>query len=377
MNDVISLSKQLINITSVSPEDNGCLELIIPRLEKLGFNIEIITANNASNLWARYGNSSPVICFLGHTDVVPPGPLEKWSSPPFEATEKNNLLYGRGAADMKTAVAAQVIAIEAFIHQHPDFKGSVALLLTSAEEDFCELGTPKVVEYLQQTQQKIDYCIVGEPSCSELLGDTIKVGRRGSLHGKLIIYGKQGHIAYPHLASNPIHNACAALAQLTKTVWDKGNADFPPTSFQIYNIQAGVGADNVIPGELHVGFNFRFSPESTEHQLKQVVTDILTQYQLHYEITWHLSGLPFHCQDQTFINICKSAITSVTQQIPQLSTAGGTSDGRFIAPLGVNIIEFGVLNKTIHQVNEHCAIADIENLARIYQQILINFFHEK
>ncbi len=372
MNNVIELSKQLINIASVSPEDNGCLDIIIARLKQCGFTCEKITSGKATNLWARYGNSEPVICFAGHTDVVPTGPIEQWQSDPFIATERNGYLFGRGAADMKTGVAAIIIAVEQFITENKNVNGSIALLITSAEEDYCNNGTPVVLNRLQQRGEKIDYCVIGEPSSSNTLGDTIKVGRRGSLHGNLTIKGKQGHIAYPHLADNPIHNAFAVLEQLTHTTWDKGNNDFPPTCLQISNIHAGTGADNIIPGELSVVFNFRFSPESTPEQLQQSVIDILNQHQVNYHIDWNLSGQPFYCQDQPFIKNCTAAIENVTGMMPTHSTAGGTSDGRFIAPTGAHVIEFGVINQTIHQIDECVKISDLEKLATIYQQILIN-----
>lgn len=275
MSKVLKLSKELIAIPSLSPHDNGCMDLLIPRLEKLGFTVETILSGDATNIWARLGTAKPVICFLGHTDVVPTGPLDQWTNDPFTPTERDGYLYGRGAADMKTGVAAMLVAIENFVSAHPKFDGSIAMLITSAEEDYCKFGTPAVVEKLIARGEKIDYCIVGEPCSAKQFGDTIKNGRRGSLHGKLLIKGKQGHIAYPHIADNPIHKALAALEQLTTTSWDSGNADFQPTSFQISNIHAGTGADNIIPGALEVIFNFRFSPEVTPEQLQQVVIDIL------------------------------------------------------------------------------------------------------
>jgi len=310
------------------------------------------------------------VCFVGHTDVVPTGPIESWQSDPFTPTEKNGYLYGRGAADMKTGVAAMIVAAENFVKKNPDFTGSIAFLITSAEEDFSADGTPVVVKKLLERGQKIDYCIVGEPSCQKTFGDTIKNGRRGSLNGKLIIKGKQGHIAYPQNADNPIHKAFAALQELTETHWDNGNADFQPTCFQISNIQAGTGADNVIPGELEVLFNFRFSPEVTPELLQKSVEKILHKHELKYSINWSLSGRPFHCTDPHFVELVQRVIHEVTGITPEASTLGGTSDGRFIAPTGAQVIEFGVINKTIHQIDECVAIADLEKLALIYEKIL-------
>lgn len=370
MSEVLTLSKQLIAIKSPSPHDNGCMELFIPRLEKLGFCIERINSGETTNIWAQLGSATPLICFVGHTDVVPTGLLEKWQTDPFTPTEKNGYLYGRGAADMKTGVAAMVVAVENFVKKTPNFTGSIALLITSAEEDFCASGTPVVVKKLIERGQKIDYCIVGEPSSQQQFGDTVKNGRRGSLNGKLIIKGKQGHIAYPQNADNPIHKAFTAMQELIETSWDNGNEDFQPTSFQISNIHSGTGADNVIPGELEALFNFRFSPEVTPEQLQQRVNKILDRHQLNYSIDWSLSGMPFQCTDKKFLHLVQTVIKEVTGIMPKVSTIGGTSDGRFIAPTGAQVIEFGLLNKTIHQTNECVAIADLEKLVLIYEKIL-------
>lgn len=370
MSDVLNLSKQLMAIKSPSPHDNGCMDVFAPRLETLGFCIEYINSGDTTNLWAQLGSAKPLICFVGHTDVVPTGPLEKWQSDPFIPTEKNGYLYGRGAADMKTGVAAMVVAVENFVKKTPDFTGSIALLITSAEEDFSATGTPIVVAKLIERGQKIDYCIVGEPSSQKQFGDTVKNGRRGSLNGKLIIKGKQGHIAYPQNADNPIHKAFAALEELITTRWDNGNDDFQPTSFQISNIHSGTGADNVIPGELSVVFNFRFSPEVTPEQLQQRVKKILDHHQLNYSIDWSLSGMPFHCTDKNFLHLVQTVVKEVTGITPHASTIGGTSDGRFIAPTGAQVIEFGLINETIHQINECVAIADLEKLVLIYEKIL-------
>lgn len=372
MSDVIELSKQLINLASVTPEGAACIDLIAKRLAALNFSIEKIPCAEATNLWARYGTTQPLLCFLGHVDVVPPGDLSQWNTPPFGADIRDGYLYGRGASDMKTGVAASVVAIEQFLAQHPDFSGSIALLLTSAEEEMDELGTPRVIDALQARGEHIDYCITTEPSSSKHVGDTIRVGRRGSLSGQLTIHGIQGHVAYPKLAKNPIHQALAALDELAKTRWDQGNKHFPATSFQFTNIHAGDGATNVIPAQLGVQFNFRFCPESSVDSLKQKTESVLAQHQLDYSIRWHCSGQPFYTPSGQLLEATIAAIESITHQTPTLSTGGGTSDARFIAPLGTEVVELGVSNQTAHKINECVKITDIEQLSKIYGIILAN-----
>lgn len=374
---VVALTCDLIRRPSVTPADAGCLDQIGERLAAMGFRLEFINAAGVTNLWARRGSQSPVVCFAGHTDVVPTGPMEAWQSPPFEPTVRDGKLYGRGAADMKSALAAMVVACELFVAKRADHQGSIAFLLTSDEEGVATHGTVKVIEVLEARQEKIDFCLVGEPSSTAQLGDTIKNGRRGSLNGRLTVRGKQGHIAYPHLARNPIHLALPALAALTACEWDQGNDYFPATSFQISNINSGTGATNVIPGEIEILFNFRYSTEQTAAGLEQAVETILQDHGLDYDLTWTRSGQPFLTTpaDANQLNLvdaaCK-AVEHVTGIKPTLSTSGGTSDGRFIAPTGAQVIEFGVINATIHQVNEHVNVADLGPLARIYQSLLEN-----
>ncbi|MBX9705663.1 MAG: succinyl-diaminopimelate desuccinylase [Gammaproteobacteria bacterium] len=371
MSNALELTKQLINKPSVTPDDHGCIKtILIPRLQKLGFTTEVFEAGGATNLWARFGTAKPVICFAGHTDVVPTGPIERWTSDPFIATERDGYLYGRGAADMKAGVAAMIVAIENFIATYKKFSGSIALLITSAEEDLDQFGTPIVLEALKKRNEKIDYCIIGEPSSHQQFGDVIKNGRRGSLHGKLVIHGKQGHIASPHLADNPIHKALVALQELTSITWDQGNADFPPTSFQISNIHAGTGALNVIPNDMTLNFNFRFSPEVTAAQLEQRVTTILQQHKLKFDLQWSLSGNPFHCQNPEFTDLCLAITREISGVQTRLETGGGTSDGRFIAATGTQVVEIGLCNKTAHQIDECILIADVDKLVIVYQQIL-------
>ena len=370
---MIELLSELIAVPSISPTDQNCQAILIKRLNLLGFSCQNLPVGKVSNFWARYGSQSPLIVFAGHTDVVPTGNIEQWHTDPFQATIKGDLLYGRGAADMKGSLAAMMITCQQFIQQHPNFSGSIGWLITSGEEgeDYLD-GTPKIMEYLAEHNQTIDYCIVGEPSSQQQLGDTIKVGRRGSLHGNLTIYGQQGHIAYPHLAQNPIHTASPALLELMNQQWDNGNQFFPPTSFQISNIQAGTGATNVIPGQLEVVFNFRFSTESTAEQLKQQVRHLLDKHSFSYDMKWQLSGEPFLTQPEKLIQATNSAVEAITQIKPALSTSGGTSDGRFIAPYGVETIELGPINATIHQVNECVSIQDLTLLSQIYYRILEN-----
>jgi len=366
------LARQLIERRSVTPEDGGCLDLVTARLEPLGFRCERMSSNGVENLWARRGSASPLLCFAGHTDVVPTGPLEQWASDPFVPTVRDGVLYGRGASDMKTSIAAFVTAIEAFVAAHPKHAGSIAVLFTSDEEGVATDGTVRVVEALRARGEKLDYCIVGEPTCVSRLGDMIKNGRRGSLSGYLVVKGVQGHVAYPHLAKNPIHEFAGALAELAKTEWDRGNEFFPPTTWQVSNMNAGTGANNVIPGEVQVKFNFRFSTASTLESLQTRVVGILDRHGLQYDLDWRYDGRPFLTKPGDLVDAVGRAIQAVTGIETKLSTTGGTSDGRFIADICPQVIEFGPTNATIHKVNECIAVADIEPLSRIYEQILVN-----
>ena len=370
--DTLELSLQLLRQPSVTPIDHDCQNIMAERLAKIGFNIENMRFEDVDNLWARRGTESPVFCFAGHTDVVPTGQLDAWNSDPFLPSIRDGKLYGRGSADMKTALAAMVVASERFVKKHPDHKGSIAFLITSDEEGPSINGTVKVVETLEARNEKMTWCLVGEPSSTHQLGDIVKNGRRGSLNGVLTVQGKQGHVAYPHLAQNPIHLASKALNELCEVIWDNGNEYFPATSFQISNIHSGTGATNVIPDTLEVTFNFRYSTEVTADLLKQRVMKILDQNQLNYHIDWTLSGLPFLTPVGELVTAAKKAIKNVTNVDTTLSTSGGTSDGRFIAPTGAQVLELGVLNATIHQINEHVNVADLEPLAEIYEQILEN-----
>lgn len=369
--DTLELSLQLLRQPSVTPVDHNCQNIMADRLSAIGFNIENMRFKDVDNLWARRGTSSPVFCFAGHTDVVPTGHLDAWQSDPFLPEIRDGKLYGRGSADMKTALAAMVVASERFVKNHPDHKGSIAFLITSDEEGPSINGTVKVVETLEARNEKMTWCLVGEPSSTSTLGDIVKNGRRGSLNAVLTVKGKQGHVAYPHLAINPIHTASKALAELCDTVWDNGNEYFPATSFQVSNIQAGTGATNVVPGTMTVTFNFRYSTEVTADQLKARVLEILDRHQVSYDIEWTLSGLPFLTPVGELVNAARTAIKNVTGTDTELSTSGGTSDGRFIAPTGAQVLELGVLNATIHQVNEHVNIDELEPLAEIYEQILV------
>ena len=371
-NDTLTLAQTLIAHASLTPLDKGCQEILIARLKVLGFHIETMRFGEVDNLWARRGNTAPVVCFAGHTDVVPTGPLEQWDSDPFVPTIRNDCLYGRGAADMKSSLAAFITAIEAFLDKHNDHQGSIALLITSDEEGVAINGTVKVVETLQARGELLDYCIVGEPTCVDKFGDTIKNGRRGSLSGNLTIKGIQGHIAYPQLAKNPIHLAAPAITDLANTEWDQGNEYFPPTTWHISNIHAGTGATNVIPGKLNILFNFRFSTASTITSLKDRVHTILDRHQLDYDLVWELSGKPFLTPKGELANAISDAITQITAINPELSTSGGTSDGRFIADICKQVVEFGPRNATIHKINEHVHVADLEKLASIYQITLEN-----
>lgn len=369
--DTLELSLQLLRQPSVTPIDHTCQTIMADRLSAIGFNIENMRFEDVDNLWARRGTASPVFCFAGHTDVVPTGHLDAWESDPFLPEIRDGKLYGRGSADMKTALAAMVVASERFVKNHPNHKGSIAFLITSDEEGPSINGTVKVVETLEARNEKMTWCLVGEPSSTDTLGDIVKNGRRGSLNAVLTVKGKQGHVAYPHLAINPIHTASKALSELCDTVWDNGNEYFPATSFQVSNIQAGTGATNVVPGTMTVTFNFRYSTEVTADQLKLRVLEILDHHHVDYDIEWTLSGLPFLTPVGELVNAARTAIKNVTGTETELSTSGGTSDGRFIAPTGAQVLELGVLNATIHQINEHVNIAELEPLAEIYEQILV------
>lgn len=371
-NSTLELARELIARRSLTPDDAGCQEILIERLEKLGFKIEKMRFGNVDNFWARRGDSSPLICFAGHTDVVPTGPVEHWESDPFVPTVRDGMLFGRGAADMKTSLAAFITAIEGFVAEHPAHHGSIALLITSDEEGIAVDGTVKVVEALKARGELLDYCIVGEPTCTTRLGDTLKNGRRGSLSGKLTVKGVQGHIAYPHLAKNPIHLAAPAVAELAATQWDAGNEYFPPTTWQISNIHGGTGATNVIPGTVEILFNFRFSTASTVDGLKSAVHAILDKHGLEYELLWELSGKPFLTPKGDLVDAISAAIRDVTGLKTELSTSGGTSDGRFIADICPQVIEFGPNNGTIHKLNECVAVADIEPLREVYRLTLVN-----
>ncbi|BBB31069.1 succinyl-diaminopimelate desuccinylase [Neptunomonas japonica] len=370
LSPTVELTKELISRPSVTPEDAGCQELLIEKLEALGFVIERLPFEDVSNFWARRGTQSPLFCFAGHTDVVPTGPVENWSHPPFEPTIVEGYLYGRGTADMKGSIAAFITSLERFIEHHPDHEGSIALLITSDEEGPFINGTTRVIDHLEARQEKIDWCIVGEPSSTEKTGDIIKNGRRGSLSGKLKVAGIQGHVAYPHLVRNPIHEAVPALTELAATVWDEGNDFFPPTSFQISNIHAGTGANNVVPGEVEIDFNFRFSTEVTAEQLKESVRDTLDRHNLEWDIDWILSGNPFLTAEGSLVEAAQQAIKAVTGMDTELSTAGGTSDGRFIAPTGAQVLELGPVNATIHQIDERVKVKDLDILSDLYENIL-------
>ena len=370
MPDTLQLAKALIARRSLTPDDAGCQDILIERLNKLGFNIERMRFGNVDNFWARRGTSGPIVVFAGHTDVVPTGPVENWLSPPFEPTIRDGLLYGRGAADMKTSIAAFITAIEAFIAQHPDHNGSIALLITSDEEGVAVDGTVRVVEALRARGETMDYCIVGEPTSNKQVGDMIKNGRRGSLSGTLTAKGIQGHIAYPHLVKNPIHMVAPAIAELAATTWDDGNEYFPPTSWQISNINGGTGATNVVPGTVEILFNFRFSTASTEQDLKDKVHAILDKHGVTYDLKWELSGKPYLTAKGSLVAAISRAIEQCYGITPELSTTGGTSDGRFIAGICPQVVEFGPLNATIHKLNECVAVADIEPLKLTYQRTL-------
>jgi succinyl-diaminopimelate desuccinylase len=364
------LAQDLIRRPSVSPEDHGCLEVIGARLRAVGFDVERLTFGPVENIWAKRGSRGPVLCFAGHTDVVPTGPREEWQTDPFEPVIKDGVLYGRGAADMKSGLAAMITATERFVSRHPDHDGTLAFLLTSDEEGPSIDGTRRVMDVLEARGEKIHLCIVGEPTSTDKLGDMVKIGRRGSLSGKLTVHGIQGHVAYPHLADNPVHAAAPALAELAARVWDKGNEFFQPTTFQISNISAGTGAPNVIPGELKVRFNIRFSTEQTVEKMQQTITDILDRHKINFTLEWFVSGLPFFTPPGKLSDAVQAAVFEQTGLTPELSTTGGTSDGRFIAPTGAQVVELGVINATIHKVNECVRVADMATLSKTYERVM-------
>ncbi len=367
---VLELTKELIRRPSVTPKDEGCQKLMLDWLNDLGFDCEKMDFEDTENFWALRKNEGPVFIFAGHTDVVPAGSLDKWHSDPFVPQERDGMLYGRGAADMKGSLAAMLVATRAFVTKHPQHKGSIGFLITSDEEGPFINGTVRVVEELQKRGQVVDYALVGEPSSSNLMGDVIKNGRRGSLTGWLTVHGVQGHVAYPHLAKNAFHEAIFALADLAHKEWDKGNAAFPPTSFQFTNLQAGTGAGNIIPGELKLEFNIRYSTEQTADTLKTQVINILESHKLNFELEWKLNGEPFLTEEGKFLQACREAIREELNLETRAETGGGTSDGRFIAKMNAQVVELGPVNETIHKVNECVKISDLENLARVYEKIL-------
>jgi len=370
MSAALELAIELLRRASLSPEDRGCLDVIGRRLAAIGFDSERLPFGPVDNLWARRGRSTPVLCFAGHTDVVPPGPAEDWSSDPFEPQVRDGRLYGRGAADMKSGLAAMVVAAERFVARHPDHRGTLAFLLTSDEEGPSIDGTRRVIETLESRGERIDWCVIGEPSSHEALGDTIKVGRRGSLSGRLTIHGTQGHVAYPQLADNPVHRFAPALDELAATRWDDGNEYFQPTGFQVSNIAAGTGAPNVIPGKLKLRFNLRFSTVQTVETLQRMVLAILDRHGLDYTLEWFVSGQPFLTRPGVLTDMVLRAVREVTGRAAAASTTGGTSDGRFIAPTGAQVVELGVVNATIHKVDEYVNVDDIDVLARIYERVM-------
>ncbi|WP_089723883.1 succinyl-diaminopimelate desuccinylase [Candidatus Thiosymbion oneisti] len=370
MSATLELAAELIRRPSITPEDAGCQALLCERLADLGFEIEPLPCGEVTNCWARRGDARPLFCFAGHTDVVPTGPLEQWTSDPFDPVVRAGRLYGRGACDMKGSLAAMITATEGFLAEHPDPAGSIAFLITSDEEGLARDGTLKVVERLESRGEKIDYCLVGEPSSDQRLGDMIKNGRRGSISGQLIVHGKQGHVAYPQRAKNPLHACAPALAELVNQVWDQGNACFPPTSLQVVNLNMGTGADNVIPGRLEAQFNLRFSTELDADDIKRRVATILDRGGFDYDLDWRLSGNPFLTPEGVLVDATRAAIAEITGIEPQLSTAGGTSDGRFIAPTGAQVLELGPVNATIHQIDECVDVQDLTRLSRIYGRIL-------
>jgi succinyl-diaminopimelate desuccinylase len=372
MSATLDLTMDLIARNSVTPADEGCQEVMATRLERCGFRIERLRYGSVDNLWAQRGQGTPVLCFAGHTDVVPTGPLHEWQSNPFEPAIRDGVLYGRGAADMKSGLAAMLTATEAFVAERPEHNGTIAFLITSDEEGPSVDGTKRVVETLMERKERIDWCIVGEPSSEQQTGDMLKIGRRGSLSGRLTVHGVQGHIAYPQLAENPVHTLAPALAELTARVWDNGNEHFQPTTFQVSNLNAGTGAPNVIPGELKARFNLRYSPVQKLETLKGTVEEILRRHKVRYTLDWHLSGEPFYTPPGKLLKGVSSAVAKVSGQTPRFSTGGGTSDGRFIAQMGAEVVELGVPNATIHKVNECVRVADIDTLHVMYLQVLRN-----
>jgi len=378
MSATLELTEDLIRRDSVTPDDKGCQQLLAERLAAIGFEIEHLRFGQegdwTDNIWARRGKTGSVFAFAGHTDVVPTGPVENWQSDPFIPEIRDGLLYGRGTADMKGSIAAMVTACERFIAEYPDHDGSIAFLITSDEEGPATGGTIKVIETLEARNEKIDWCLVGEPSSTHKVGDIVKNGRRGSLNGYLTIKGKQGHIAYPHLAENPIHLMAPVLAELCAIEWDQGNEDFPPTSFQVSNLNSGTGVTNVIPGNADIIFNFRYSTESTHEQLQQTVVSVLEKQGLDFDLRWELSGKPFRTASGALVDSVRTAIKAITGYETELSTSGGTSDGRFIAPTGAQVVELGPLNATIHQVDECVSVADLDTLSEIYQTLLQHLF---
>jgi succinyl-diaminopimelate desuccinylase len=372
MSHTLELTQNLMARRSVTPADEGCQAVMIERLAALGFKIEHLRYGNVENFWATHGKGGPVFCFAGHTDVVPTGPLEEWRTDPFVPTIRDGMLYGRGAADMKSGLAAMITATEEFVGVHPGHKGTIAFLITSDEEGPSVDGTKRVVEMLAARHERIDWCVVGEPSSEGAIGDTIKVGRRGSFSGRLTVHGVQGHVAYPQLAENPVHTLAPALAELTSRVWDAGTEHFQPTSFQVSNLNAGTGAPNVIPGELKARFNLRYSPVQTQDGLKETVEGILRKHGVRFTIEWYVSGEPFYTPAGPLSDAVGAAIAEVTGSRPKLSTGGGTSDGRFIAPLGAQVVELGVVNASIHKVNESVRVAEIDTLHRMYFNVLRN-----
>jgi succinyl-diaminopimelate desuccinylase len=371
MPSTLDLTRALIARPSVSPADGGCQELLIARLRPLGFAVERMRFGEVDNFWAvRRDGDGPLLCFAGHTDVVPPGPLEQWRSDPFVPTERDGLLYGRGAADMKSGLAAMLTATEAFLANGRRIAGAIAFLVTSDEEGPSVDGTRRVIEALVARGERIDYCVVGEPSSQRVFGDTIRVGRRGSLSGRLTVHGIQGHVAYPDRADNPIHRFAPALVELSTRVWDAGSERFQPTSFQVSNLNAGTGAPNVIPGELKARFNLRWSTAQTLDDLKRTIVEILDRHRLRYTLDWFVSGMPYYSKPATLANAAVEVVRAHTGLVPALSTGGGTSDGRFIAPMGAEVIELGGVNDTIHMIDECCRIEDLERLSRIYRDLL-------